>query len=150
MRIPLRYDKEKGRLITVSTGQPAEYLCKNTGYLLVYLGRGGGRVPKRAHRVIWEMEVGDIPEGYHLDHIDGDRANNKLSNLRLATNQENSRNRYVGDLTNITVRGSSHRVRLKIDGVTKYFGSYNNLELAQLVRDEVRAKFFGEFKGRWC
>lgn len=46
----------------------------------------------RAHRMIWTMLVGEIPEGYDIDHIDGNRANNHISNLRLATRVENGRN----------------------------------------------------------
>lgn len=42
--------------------------------------------------MIWAMLVGEIPEGYDIDHIDGNRANNHISNLRLATRVENQRN----------------------------------------------------------
>ena len=33
--------------------------------------------------------VGECPEGFVVDHVDGDRSNNKLSNLRYISNQEN-------------------------------------------------------------
>lgn len=66
------------------------------GYLLVTLPRNlkpeGGRVFK-AHRIIWEMFNGDIPEGMLIDHIDGNKKNNKLENLRLATYKQNFWNR---------------------------------------------------------
>jgi hypothetical protein len=52
-------------------------------------------------------------------------------------------------MTNIDKRGNSYRVRIMIDGKTKVFGSYDNLEAAQNRRDEVREKLFGEFKGRY-
>lgn len=41
------------------------------------------------HRLVWETFVGEIPEGKIIDHIDGDKSNNKLENLRLATISEN-------------------------------------------------------------
>ena len=44
------------------------------------------------HRVIWEMHYGEIEQGKLIDHIDGDRTNNKLSNLRLVTKSGNARN----------------------------------------------------------
>lgn len=44
------------------------------------------------HRVIWEMFNGPIPDGYFIDHFDGDRRNNKLSNLRMVLREGNARN----------------------------------------------------------
>lgn len=44
-------------------------------------------------RVIYMLAHGDIPEGYEIDHKDGVRHNNWLSNLRLATRGENSQNK---------------------------------------------------------
>lgn len=35
----------------------------------------------RLHRVVWEAIHGPVPDGMHIHHIDGDRANNALSNL---------------------------------------------------------------------
>lgn len=46
-----------------------------------------------AHRVIWELEVGPIPRGMCIDHIDGNRSNNRLDNLRLVTAKGNARNK---------------------------------------------------------
>lgn len=36
------------------------------------------------HRIIWEMLNGPIPEGLTIDHIDRNKKNNLISNLRLA------------------------------------------------------------------
>ena len=38
---------------------------------------------KRLHRTVWEAYNGDIPEGYHVHHIDEDRSNNQIENLSL-------------------------------------------------------------------
>jgi hypothetical protein len=44
------------------------------------------------HRVAWLLTHGEWPPG-EIDHIDGDRANNRLSNLRVASRGENCTNR---------------------------------------------------------
>ncbi len=44
-----------------------------------------------AHRIIWKMQTGEEPK--FIDHIDGIRENNRLSNLRSVANQENRKNK---------------------------------------------------------
>jgi len=41
------------------------------------------------HRLVYETFNGPIPDGMKIDHIDGDRSNNALSNLRLVTQSDN-------------------------------------------------------------
>lgn len=41
------------------------------------------------HRLVYETFIGPIPEGMKVDHIDGNRSNNSLSNLRLVTQSDN-------------------------------------------------------------
>lgn len=44
-----------------------------------------------AHRIIWLIVYGEFPQG-HIDHIDHDETNNKLSNLRVVSQYANNRN----------------------------------------------------------
>lgn len=46
----------------------------------------------RVHRLVWEAFYGKIPDGMEIDHIDTNRENNRLSNLRCVTSMENSQN----------------------------------------------------------
>ena len=43
------------------------------------------------HRLLYETYVGEIPQGYQIDHIDGNKLNNSLENLEAVTPKENSR-----------------------------------------------------------
>lgn len=54
------------------------YLCGN------YYQRKG----KRLHREVWEYHNGEIPEGYDVHHIDGDRNDNNIDNLQLMLRSE--------------------------------------------------------------
>jgi len=61
------------------------------GYLVVeYKRRRYG-----VHRVIYEMVHGSIPQGKQIDHKNRRRSDNRITNLRLATKQENVRNGSV-------------------------------------------------------
>lgn len=45
-----------------------------------------------AHRIVWEMLKGPIPMGLEVDHVNHNRSDNRIENLRLVTSTENSRN----------------------------------------------------------
>jgi len=49
-----------------------------------------------SHRVVWEYFNGQIPSGLHIDHVDHDRTNNKIENLRCVSQAENARNASAG------------------------------------------------------
>ena len=51
----------------------------NDGYILIFIG--GKYILK--HRYIWEQYNGQIPEGYVIHHIDEDKSNNNIENLRM-------------------------------------------------------------------
>lgn len=50
--------------------------------------------PCSAHCLIWESFNGPIPAGFIIDHINGNRSDNRLENLRLVTQSENMKNSY--------------------------------------------------------
>lgn len=56
------------------------------------------------HRIIWEMFNGEIGEENDIDHFDGNRLNNQISNLRLVNRKLNNRNkkRYSNNCSGVT------------------------------------------------
>jgi hypothetical protein len=45
---------------------------------------------KKLHRLIYEAYYGQIPDGYHVHHIDGNKLNNRIDNLQLLSKSEHS------------------------------------------------------------
>lgn len=60
------------------------------GYIQVCTKLSGKQKTYLVHRLIWLMIYGITPK--NIDHIDGNRSNNKISNLRDVTHQENMMN----------------------------------------------------------
>lgn len=81
-------ESSKSCLINRKTRRPVGCIG-NHGYYQVATRRFG---MKLAHRIIWELHNGPIPEGMVIDHIDRNRSNNQLSNLRLVDYSQNSAN----------------------------------------------------------
>lgn len=63
------------------------------GYGYIRVSLKGGRVGY--HTIVWTLTYGNIPDGYTVDHIDGDRSNNNINNLRLVTKRQNGQNMKV-------------------------------------------------------
>lgn len=85
-----KYDPETGVLTRIRWGYgPAGYLT-STGYLRVKVNETHYRVA----RLVWKMYYGeDPPKNMSIDHINRDRTDNRITNLRLVTHGENSYNR---------------------------------------------------------
>ena len=48
---------------------------------------------QQSHRIIWEMHNGKVPKGLEIDHINRDRADNRIENLRAVTRSVNQHNK---------------------------------------------------------
>lgn len=84
------YDSESGILVRKFKGGTTRVVgVKNLGGSYTRVGFNGLEYP--AHRLIWWLVHGSLPDRF-IDHINGDKTDNRLANLRLATNAENTRN----------------------------------------------------------
>ena len=70
------------------------------GYLRIRLSKGCVIKNLFVHRLVYQTFVGEIPEGYFVNHIDENKQNNSVENLNLMTSKENdnwgTRNSRIG------------------------------------------------------
>ena len=62
------------------------------GYERVFLYKDGMGQHKRVATLVYETFIGPIPEGKEIDHINGDRTDNRLFNIRCVSHMENCQN----------------------------------------------------------
>lgn len=88
-------EKESKRFNSRHAGRPAGSIHRakrsNTDYIRVVCNRKW----IMAHRIIWEMHNGALPEGVEIDHINGTGTDNRIENLRAVKQVENSKNKPV-------------------------------------------------------
>ena len=92
----LHYDAETGLLFWKERPGSNRFNGARAGKCACHLSRFGYHVVSihrrhwQAHRIIWKMSFGEDPP--EIDHISGNRSDNRLSNLRRADRQQNMRN----------------------------------------------------------
>lgn len=105
----------------------------------------------KAHRIAWVMTAGAIPAGFQIDHINRIKADNRLSNLRLATPAQNNANcshrkgRVLPKGVHFDDAKKKFRVILTVGGTQRSFGRYATLAEAVEVRALVADLYHGEF-----
>ena len=137
VRVALNYDASTGVLTRkvassrMKVGDVAGSMHK-TGYLTFFIFS----TQQLAHRIAWLHFYGEWPLG-QIDHIDGNRSNNRIDNLRVVDNKTNGENRRAANRNNaggaLGVR--KHRTgrfeaRIKTNGRVIYLGLHDSAELA--------------------
>tara|TARA_R110000824_G_scaffold2037_1_gene9868 strand:- start:1 stop:489 length:489 start_codon:yes stop_codon:yes gene_type:complete len=103
------------------------------------------------HRIIYEAHNGTIPDKMEIDHINNDKSNNHISNLRLCSSSENSFNRKVqknnkSGYKNIQLtKNNTYKVKISKNIKTVYSKTFKTLEEAILNRNVQLVLIHGEF-----
>lgn len=119
-----------------------------SGYFMVKL-LGKKRL---AHRILFEMANGPIPEGLEIDHVDRNKDNNSRINLRLATRSENNRNCGMRSNNTSCSKGvywhkatGKWMAYINHNGRRIHLGLFRVFEEAVAARRDAELKYFGEF-----
>jgi hypothetical protein len=92
----------------------------------------------------------DAPRGYVVDHIDRNGLNNTKANLRVATHSQNFCNRKpkegaASKFLGVSKNRNKWVARIRIGGVQRTLGRYENEQEAALAYDRAAREFHGEF-----
>jgi hypothetical protein len=124
-----RYDAESGFLTRVSNNK-----IVNSKDAYGYIQVGYMKKMYKAHRLIWAIVYGKFPIG-HIDHINGIRFDNRLTNLRSVTHQQNIHNQknpnkknksgYLGVCWN--KKAKKWQAEIQVNNKNKYLGVFESL-----------------------
>lgn len=143
----LSYDAKTWVIRWISKGNAVAGIKDERGYVKIYMLRK----QYRAHRVAWLLHYGEWPS-VSIDHIDTDKSNNAMDNLRLATQMQNSCNKNVqANNTSgfkgvyFNARDGRYQARIRHDGKTYSLGYFKDAESAGNAYNESAPKIHGEF-----
>lgn len=146
----VHYNPETGvfvRLIGAKTGAVAGGVNSH-GYTLINVN---GR-SYRAHRLAWLYIYGVWPK-QQIDHVNNVRTDNRISNLREATQSQNKANTgaYVNNTSGhkgVSWDKSKNKwyAKIRMDGKQKYLGLFTDINAAVEAYKKAAELYHGEFK----
>jgi hypothetical protein len=127
-------------------GKPA-LGAKSNGYLTGHINR----VQVYAHRIAWTYYHNEqVAAGMYIDHINGDRTDNRITNLRTVTPQQSSFNmpprsqaRQLKGVKYDARRGHWY-ARIRIDGVDTFLGRFPSADAAAAAYKKAAERYQGD------
>ena len=144
----LNYDPETGLFYR----EIATARCVKIGNIAGSVSNGYIRIKidgKRyqAHILAWFYVYGKLPD-YEIDHIDGNRSNNSIINLRDVTKSINVQNQKKAQSDNKSTgllgaysSGKKYKSSIRVDGENKYLGIFETAELAHGAYINAKRKY---------
>ena len=148
----MNYDPETG-LFMFKTHRCSNLVGKAAGSLMshgyVEIQVDGHRFT--GHRLAWFYVTGQWPE-HTIDHRDGNRSNNRFSNLRPATQAQNVSNKAIQSNNRSGVQGvvwdsrrGLWRAYVNKNGKHHHIGRFGTIEDAKKARQAASMKIHGDF-----
>lgn len=104
------------------------------------------------HRLVWFYMTGEWPKN-QIDHIDGDRLNNRFANLREATPCENARNTKIRKHNTSGIMGvvfdksrNKWKAQITFKGRGICLGRFDDKEAARAAYEGAKAQLHGQFR----
>lgn len=104
----------------------------------------------KGHQVAFFIVHGAVPQC--IDHVNGDRSDNRISNLRSASLSDNCANRAMDRRNRSGAKGVSWhskarkwQAHVRMHGVAHYLGLFESIDEAKAARDLAATRLHGEF-----
>lgn len=136
------------RKVGVAAGKIAGTLDTSTGYWRINIDKKMYRL----HRMIFLYHHGHLTDGLQVDHIDMEKSNNRIENLREVTNAQNQHNTRITVTNNTGVKGvawhkakKKYKVTVSLNSKSIHLGYFDDLEEAKAAAIAGREKYHGTF-----
>ena len=144
---PHYYATEDGEILRKKKNGEFKQLkkCKNNvGYEYVSLNTQSGYY--FVAQLVYEAFNGPIPIGKEIDHINGKKDDNRISNLRALTHSQNLLNRPIPKKPSYMIRNGRFILKVSIfnNRVSKTFNTYDEMYNAWKVIMDVRKKLYNK------
>ena len=144
----LNYDPETGVFTwAVDRGNVKAGSIAGCLFMQGYIGISINKSSYKAHRLAWIYMYGVIPKGLTVDHKNGNKSDNSLDNLRLATTAQQNQNAkiYASNTSGFVgvvwhKQSNKWRAYITVNKQTKHLGSFNTPEAANDARIKAKAE----------
>lgn len=114
----------------------------HSGYVQTTTGQGRRHTGTSRYLKLHHLILGR-QDGFVVDHVNGDKLDNRRSNLRFVTQADNARNQHI-QLRGIYKKRNRWLVRLQFKGQRHYGGSHDSLQAAIECRDKLARLLYGD------
>ena len=122
------------------------------GYYYVDLCKNGNHKKHKIHRLVARQFIPNINNNICVDHINNDKLDNTVSNLRWVSYQQNNFNSQLSSKNTSGIKGvyfyknyQKWQVRIRFNNKLIHLGYYDNIEDAKLARQTKSKELFGEY-----
>ncbi len=143
---------DHGNVKNKKTGRILKSRLDKYGYSRINVSGDGITRTKSIHQLVARAFIENTEDKKCIDHINNDKLNNNISNLRWATHTENAQNASISVHNKSGCKGviwhkvaRKWQVQIQVDGLKIHLGSFTNLEDAKQARITRANEAFGVF-----
>jgi hypothetical protein len=141
-----------GNIINNKTSRILKPSINAHGYYKLTLYKDGDVYTKNIHKLVAEAFIANPYNKQFVDHINNNKLDNKVRNLRYVTNQENQMNSKLSSKNTSNYKGvlfdkqiNKYKAYITINGKRKHLGCFDKIGDAVNARVKKAEELFGEY-----